>query len=284
MDFGNKNQLLNSKCVFVFCSLFVWSVHGLYRQSVLNDHVKFGKVSSDDNDIYVRSSDAQSDEIDVNYGEHLENSIKTVQNDYRTNLLKMVCRFHLCSDWSAWSRCGSVVGRRGTRSRTRKCGSDLQVCKQDSLGRSVQSQPCILHIPWCPLEYNYTRNRFCVKLYGNDFKSWYDAQLQCESDGGNLINIDTKTLSDDIDEVFGKSALLSISAWIDGIKRTSSLSWEFKSGLRSPTFSNWHTGQPRVESFPLCKCVIQSGDNGKFKWRISSVCGNRENFICQIKK
>lgn len=257
----------------VILLLYVTGLNGFVHKAMEMDAIRVDDVINDDTD------------LNKNVGKHLENSVKKVYNKMSSNAMKLICRMLPCSDWSAWSVCGSVVGRRGTRSRTRECGYNvLELCKENDSGYDQETHNCMIYIPWCPLNYVYTRNGFCIKLYNDVFKSWYDAQIHCESDGGHLVNIDTQMLSNDIDESFDDTDLLSVYAWIDGIKRLPGTQWEFKSGLKKPKFTNWYGGHPKEENYPNCKCVIRSGDEVNFEWRSSFVCGNRENFICQIKK
>lgn len=217
-------------------------------------------------------------------GKHLENSILRVNKNLTVNALKFICRLLPCSDWSAWSDCGDVVGRYGTEQRSRQCGYNLsKVCEEHNAGMDTESRTCAIDIPWCPVHYVYTRNGFCVKMYDSVVKSWYDAQINCETDGGHLVNIDNKMVSDDIDETFRDTEVASIYAWIDGIRRVPYKDWEFRSGSVKPKFSNWYRGQPGGNKFPNCKCVIRSGDGARFEWCSSLVCGNRENFMCEIK-
>lgn len=261
------------RCAIVMLLLCVTLSSGLERKNRVRDTRIQDDVDIDD---VIQTT---------NVGQHLENSVKKVQRNMTSNALKVICQLLPCSDWSAWTACGSLVGRYGTRNRTRHCGYNVsKLCTENMSGFDIEVGECMIYIPWCPLDYVYTRNGFCVKLYNGVYKSWYDAEIHCESDGGHLVNIDTKQLSEDINESFDDTEILSVYAWVDGIRRFAGNEWEYKSGLKKPKFTNWYRDHPGEDSFPNCKCIIRSGDEGNFEWRSSYVCGNRENFICQIKK
>lgn len=110
---------------------------------------------------------------------------------------------------------------------------------------------------------------------------WAKAQSACEGDGGNLINIDSETKSNDIDKIFADESKGSI-ALIDGIRRSSDSSWEFRSGIQNSKFINWDSGEPNENRFPKCKFAEKEAITNKWKWNDWFPCSSTGSYMCEI--
>ncbi|XP_060603999.1 uncharacterized protein LOC132756872 [Ruditapes philippinarum] len=171
---------------------------------------------------------------------------------------------HPCSDWTHWSECGAIrEGYIASRKRTRKCG---RYQSGDKLTTETDIGICE---GLCSKAYNVTTNGFCVKLYVN-FKTFDDAEKQCQADGGHVINIDSVLKNGDV-----KTLLQGISAnvYIDGQRKDSSSAWLTINGSQKQFF-NWASGEP---DSGLCIRIYPCNSF----WYDSSCTSNRP-FICEI--
>ncbi|KAL4221084.1 hypothetical protein ACF0H5_019346 [Mactra antiquata] len=223
----------------------------------------------------------------INLAGHISSSISKAHENVKSGLFISLCNFLPCSDWSEWTSCDSVVGRYGTQNRLRECGQNVsEICKENTPNRNKDSRKCMIDIPWCHLEFEYTRHGYCIKLFNESFLSWYDAQIACSELGGSLINIDEENKYNDIQEAFKSVSFTSIYAWVDGIKFNANEYWNVERGSRKPvTFGTWFEGAEENKiKFPQCRGVIRKSQLEPLMWCVGNVCENRENYICEKYK
>jgi hypothetical protein len=189
---------------------------------------------------------------------------------YNKPMLSVIGRallnLHSCAEWTQWTTCETTrVGYYSVRKRTRSCGQ-IDDTSQDLI--STVDEDFSFCEGRCPYYYNVTTNGYCMKLY-IDSKDHDDAEKQCESDGGYLVNIDS---SQKYNDVKGVLTGYSQELLIGGRRKDSNSKWEYKYGSKEDFFS-WYSGYPRSH---LCLALT----NPRLFFDLS--CSTSYPYICEI--
>ncbi|XP_045209019.2 uncharacterized protein LOC123560930 [Mercenaria mercenaria] len=175
--------------------------------------------------------------------------VKSLEDNMNAKLTSVLSRLPSCLDWSVWTECTHIKANFGIQNRTRMCGTMPGTPNEAKNVMEIETRLCEMHklsedlrISTCPENYTRTEHGFCV-MFKTESVSWETAQSNCESDGGNLINIDSQTKSQDIAKAF-KDKRLNEGALIDGVQQSSGADWEARSGAKN-SFFNWKTGEPK---------------------------------------
>ena len=195
------------------------------------------------------------------------------------NVKQQICKNVKCARWSSWSNCttNSRIAF-GYRKRTRRCWySSSSECAQDGLV-TIETDAKVCEGK-CRGDYNVTANNFCLKLHYNTTKR-PEAELQCQSEGGHLMNADTKERWSDLSAFISHMGYKNI--WIDGYRTSIKAPWTFASGSnpKNQQLDFWYSGEPSNNENELCLATdIRSG---KRHWFDKS-CKFKNSFVCEIR-
>ncbi|XP_053380910.1 uncharacterized protein LOC128549007 [Mercenaria mercenaria] len=213
--------------------------------------------------------------------------VKSLEDNMNAKLTSVLSHLPSCLDWSVWTECIHIKANFGIQNRTRMCGTMQDTSIESKNITEYVTRLCEMHkspedqpISSCPEGYTRTEHGFCVTLK-TDYVSWDTAQSNCESDGGNLINIDSQTKSQDIAKTF-KDRSLSSYVLIDGVQESSGADWEARSGAKN-SFFNWKTGEPKkLTSFPHCRYAKKEHATKEWVWYAHYPCSSTGQYICEI--
>lgn len=224
-------------------------------------------------------------------------AFKNIENYVKTKLQDIDCRVPSCLNWSKWTSCVHIKGNFGIQNRSRLCGRTEkdEKCfpsfKAENNDTDYETRLCELdRTPdikpeernrKCSFGYNITEHGFCVKYFAESV-SWITAQSNCEKDGGNLINIDSETKSNDIAKLLDDMPAGTIIL-IDGIRKSPESEWEYNSGIMMPTFSNWGKNEPNAKDFPNCRYVQKETGANEWKWYDYFPCSGTGSYMCELE-
>jgi len=183
-----------------------------------------------------------------------------------------------CSLWSNWTDCKSNGTSAFTfQTRVRNCWYNrTHVCAQDGpVTKETVSKVCKR---WCRQDYIVSKHGFCMKFH-TILLNRADAEKKCQSEGGYVMNVDTKERW--IDHVYMSNNKGMFH--VDGTRQKAGTPWNFHTGS-DPTkkgIITWMPGQP--SNHPVDLCLFAKTTGGKCIW-YDTTCAHKVRFFCEIRK
>jgi len=231
---------------------------------------------------YVSDNDADGKSL-VDLGTTFNSSMLKLVGHAIVNIdedVTELCKNAKCTGWSSWSDCTSHLRNTfGFQSRTRRCWyTSSSACARD--GPVTTETDSVVCEGFCVSGYNFTANKHCMKLHLNT-STHLVAEKQCQSEGGHLINTDTKGRWSDFTNLV--TPLTKLPVWIDGTRTTQAGRWSFISGLHLSIsgLTFYGSGEPSNGATELCMATALA--SGKRYWYDRN-CEIRYSFVCEIRK
>ncbi|XP_053385825.1 uncharacterized protein LOC123538569 [Mercenaria mercenaria] len=211
-------------------------------------------------------------EMGTDYDKPLLQLIGKAIEQLESKINDKICDLHPCSEWEEWTGCFAHVNDFGAKFRTRECGVNYKACDSDTKAKTEETEIC--H-GYCPDDYNITNSGYCVKLYRGMQTTREEAERQCESDGGHLVNIDCMRKYKDVKGVIDKEWFTS-QFWVDGLRSNDSSTWEYGYGS-AEGFFNWYPGEPSNGEGESCLVV----KGYQMQWQ-DVHCLDVYNYMCEV--
>jgi len=184
-----------------------------------------------------------------------------------------------CSLWSNWTDCKSNGTSAFTfQTRVRNCWYNrTRVCAQDGLvTKETVSKVCKR---WCREDYSVSKHGFCIKFHTTT-RNRAEAEKICQSEGGHLMNPDTKERWLDQENI--SKVNNNYYFYVDGIRRKAPGPWSFVKGSNPITNGvvQWYKTQPSNGNKELC--MIGRYYSGKLYWW-DDFCSHKLRSVCEIR-
>ena len=237
-----------------------------------------GSASNTHELVSVLRDDADGEQL-IQLGHTFNNSLLKLVGHTFENLEETVvhelCHKNPCTLWSGWTNC-TAKGRRnsfGYQTRMRKCWfNSTDPCAHEGAATiETASKVCEGH---CRSDYTYTKHGFCLK-YIKNYMNHSAAVKTCESDGGHMINVDTKERVIDFEKITETQAI-----WVDGTRPNVKVRFSYHHGgdAIANGVVNWAKGEP---GRPDELCLITQLYDKLYWWDVS--CNRVATIVCEIR-
>ena len=204
-------------------------------------------------------------------------TIETASKVCEGGQLQKLCINNTCSLWSNWTDCKANGTSAFTyKSHVRKCWyKRTNACVQDGpVTMETVSKVCKR---WCRSDYTVSKHGFCIKYQTAQY-SHPNAEKRCKSEGGHVMNVDTKDRWIDHEYITNGKGMFHV----DGTKFSVHQAWAFQEGS-DPTkngVTKWKKGEPNYGRYDFCLYGETKG--GKSYWW-DSPCHHTLNSLCEIR-
>ena len=238
--------------------------------------------------ISVLRKDADGENL-IKMGTSFNNSmLKLIGHTFvnlEENVVHELCQKPPCTLWSNWSNCtANGTDAFGFQTRVRKCWyNSTDACAHDGpVTIETASKVCEGgHVQQtCGRAYIRTKHGFCIKYIATELTR-AGAVKRCQSEGANIMNIDTKERW--IDHANLLSNISSTFFWVDGTRQNSKAPWSFRVGT-DPTKNGvvqWGVGQPNSNKDNLCLSGTIIGGKASY---YAGTCVLSRHVLCEIRK
>ena len=184
-----------------------------------------------------------------------------------------------CSLWSNLTDCKSNGTSAFTfQTRVRNCWYNrTRVCVQDGLvTKETVSKVCKR---WCREDYSVSKHGFCLKVH-TTIRNQADAERVCQSEGGHLMNPDTKERGIDRENML--KVYKNRFFWVDGVRRKVPGPYSFVEGSSPITngLVTWRRGEPSNNRNEFC--IMEQSHNGQIIWW-DAICSHLMRSVCEIR-
>ena len=244
--------------------------------------VSKGNPSKTSQLVSVQRDDADGTRL-IKLGKTFNNSMLKLVGHAFENLEQTVvhelCHKTPCTLWSKWTNCTAKgLATFGYQTRVRKCWyNSTDPCAQDgTVTIETASKMCEGQ---CRSDYTITKHGFCLK-YHPILLNLSQAELLCQSEGGHVMNVDTKERLIDFTPFSG---VAFVYVYVDGIRANNKSRFSYRSGADpiSNGVLRWQKGQPAGQgSNSLClvtRLVIRTVYWFEFS------CATPKPFVCEIR-
>ncbi|KAM7361457.1 uncharacterized protein ACRADG_012072 [Cochliomyia hominivorax] len=146
----------------------------------------------------------------------------------------------------------------------------------------------VLSILWIKIQTIYSSGKFYTSDQNNiyfiddEYKySWFDALTNCVNLNMNLVAIETKEKSDEINSLLRKEFKNINTFWIGAVANGKDRHYVWISNGHTVSFTNWHPGQP--DFYNSNEYCIQIGRNNQFQWNDHD-CVVEFGLICEFNR
>ena len=239
-----------------------------------------GSASKTTQLVSVQRDDADGERL-IQLGQTFNNSmLKLVGHTFENleeSFVNKLCHKTPCTLWSNWTTCtGKGPNTFGYQTRVRKCwyNSTDPCAKDGAVTIETSSKLCEGK---CRSDYTITKHGFCLK-FGTTVELRIDAVKICESEGGHMMNVDTKERLMD----FTKIAKTPLSIFVDGTRAKAKGPFSYHSG-GDPIANGvlrWSKGEPGLSVKELC--LATKLVSGTMYW-FDVYCDMKMAFVCEIR-
>ena len=227
----------------------------------------------------------QRDDVDgerlIKLGQSFNNSMLKLVGNAFENLEEAVvhklCKKNPCTLWTHWTNCtANGIKAFGYQTRLRKCWyNSTDACAQDgTVTIETASKVCEGQ---CKSDYTITKHGFCLKFRATRVDH-LQAEKICQSEGGYMINVDTKERLID----FTAIANTTLFILVDGTRTNVNARFSYRVG-GDPVANGvvkWRKGQPGNEAKQFC--IATRLINGTIYW-FDAYCSFEGAFVCEIR-